>query len=92
MNFVNSAFLVVLSAMIAIAMPGLMLAQGVDDETWLFHLRRGDYTRWFRDAIKDNDLAEEVESLETSEDPMQSRESLSASAWYAGELPVGTSA
>jgi HAD superfamily hydrolase (TIGR01484 family) len=57
----------------------LQLAQGVDDETWLFHLRRGDYTRWFRDAIKDNDLAEEVESLETSEDPMQSRESLSAS-------------
>src|SRR5216683_3355973 len=28
----------------------LQLAQGVDDETWLFHLRRGDYTRWFRDS------------------------------------------
>jgi hydroxymethylpyrimidine pyrophosphatase-like HAD family hydrolase len=57
----------------------LQLAQGVDDETWLFHLRRGDYTRWFRDSINDNDLAEEVESLESSGDPVQSRESLSAS-------------
>jgi hypothetical protein len=57
----------------------LQLAQGVDDETWLFHLRRGDYTRWFRDSIKDNDLADEVESLESSDDPVQSRASLSAS-------------
>jgi hypothetical protein len=57
----------------------LQLAQGVDDETWLFHLRRGDYTRWFRDSIKDSDLADEVESLESSEDPLGSREGLSAS-------------
>ncbi|HEY4446439.1 MAG TPA: HAD-IIB family hydrolase [Steroidobacteraceae bacterium] len=57
----------------------LQLAQGVDDETWLFHLRRGDYTRWFRDSIKDGDLADEVESLESSEDPVGSREGLSAS-------------
>jgi hypothetical protein len=61
----------------------------VDDETWLFHLRRGDYTRWFRDSIKDNDLADEVESFESSEDPVQSRESLSASVkrrYAAAEL------
>jgi hydroxymethylpyrimidine pyrophosphatase-like HAD family hydrolase len=57
----------------------LQLAQGVDDETWLFHLRRGDYTRWFRDSIKDSDLADEVESLESSEDPVESRQGLSAS-------------
>jgi hypothetical protein len=25
----------------------------VDDETWLYHLHRGDYSRWFREAIKD---------------------------------------
>jgi hypothetical protein len=43
------------------------------------HWQRGDYTRWFRDSIKDNDLAEEVESLESSADPMQSRASLAAS-------------
>ena len=34
----------------------LQMADGVDDATWLHHLHRGDYTRWFRDAIKDDDL------------------------------------
>jgi hydroxymethylpyrimidine pyrophosphatase-like HAD family hydrolase len=29
------------------------LAEGVDDETWLHHLQRRDYSRWFREAIKD---------------------------------------
>jgi HAD superfamily hydrolase (TIGR01484 family) len=33
------------------------MADGIDDETWLHHLRGGDYERWFRDAIKDEDLA-----------------------------------
>ncbi len=27
----------------------LQLAEGVDDETWLFHRDRGDYSRWIRD-------------------------------------------
>ncbi len=35
----------------------LQLAEGVDDETWLYHLRRGDYSRWFQEAIKDSSLA-----------------------------------
>lgn len=51
----------------------LQLAQGVDDATWLFHLERGDYTRWFREAIKDPELAEEVESLQLRADPHASR-------------------
>jgi hydroxymethylpyrimidine pyrophosphatase-like HAD family hydrolase len=42
----------------------LELAEGVDDETWLHHLRQGDYSRWFREAIKDDDLAEEAEQVE----------------------------
>ena len=29
------------------------LARGVDDETWLYHLREGGYSGWFRDFIKD---------------------------------------
>jgi hydroxymethylpyrimidine pyrophosphatase-like HAD family hydrolase len=33
------------------------MAQGVDDETWLYHLHRGDYARWFREVIKDKELA-----------------------------------
>ena len=28
-------------------------ADGVNDATWLHHLRAGDYSRWLRDAIKD---------------------------------------
>jgi hypothetical protein len=42
----------------------LQIAEGVDDETWVHHLRRGDYSRWFRAAIKDDELAAEAEAVE----------------------------
>ncbi|HEY2340718.1 MAG TPA: hypothetical protein VGH75_09325 [Steroidobacteraceae bacterium] len=42
----------------------LQIAAGVDDDTWLFHLRRGDYSRWFREAINDQQLAEEAATAE----------------------------
>jgi HAD superfamily hydrolase (TIGR01484 family) len=32
------------------------MAQGVDDATWLYHLHHGDYSRWFREVIKDEEL------------------------------------
>jgi hypothetical protein len=51
----------------------LELAQGVDDTTWLYHLKRGDYTRWFRNIIKDEDLAAEAQSSESLDDANQSR-------------------
>lgn len=35
----------------------LQLAEGIDDETWEYHLHRGDYEKWFRDSIKDDGLA-----------------------------------
>jgi HAD superfamily hydrolase (TIGR01484 family) len=46
----------------------LELAEGVDDETWEYHFRLGDYSRWFRDAIKDDELADEAQELERSHD------------------------
>ncbi len=51
------------------------LGDGVDDETWLYHLRRGDYSNWFHDRIKDEELAEEARSIEKGEDvsPRESR-------------------
>ncbi len=45
-----------------------LIAEGVDDETWLFHLRRSDYSRWFRDAVKDKYLADQVERIEQRQD------------------------
>jgi len=40
------------------------LADGVDDETWLHHLRQGDYSRWMKTAIKDPSLADLVHEVE----------------------------
>lgn len=31
------------------------LASGVDDDTWMYHLRAGDHARWIRDVVKDDD-------------------------------------
>jgi hypothetical protein len=42
----------------------LQLGDGVDDETWLFHLKSGHYSKWFRDVIKDPELAAQTERLE----------------------------
>jgi HAD superfamily hydrolase (TIGR01484 family) len=40
------------------------MAEGVDDETWLFHLRRGDYSHWFGEVIGDKSLAAEARQVE----------------------------
>jgi hypothetical protein len=40
------------------------LASGVDDETWTHHLRGGEYSAWFREVIKDDELADEVAEIE----------------------------
>lgn len=51
----------------------LQLAEGVDDDTWLHHLHRGDYTRWFREEIKDDDLADEAEAMQDGADATATR-------------------
>lgn len=52
------------------------IAAGIGESTWLFHLRRHDYSRWFREVIKDGYLAEQSERIEHRTDlsPHQSRE------------------
>lgn len=40
----------------------MQLADGLDDETWDYHLQRGDYSKWLREALKDNELAQEIEN------------------------------
>jgi hypothetical protein len=56
----------------------LQLADGVDDETWTYHLRKGHYSRWLREMIKDEVLAAEVERIERAPElsPAESREQL----------------
>jgi hypothetical protein len=41
----------------------LQIAEGVDEQTWLHHLRRGDYTQWFREKVKDDALAAEAQRI-----------------------------
>jgi len=55
------------------------LAQGIDEATWMFHLHRGDYSRWFRHSIRDAQLAEEAERIERRDDvsPWQTRQLIS---------------
>jgi hypothetical protein len=42
----------------------LQLAEGVDDKTWMHHLRSGEYSQWFAKAIKDTELAAEASLVE----------------------------
>ncbi|MER9139643.1 HAD-IIB family hydrolase [Mesorhizobium sp. M0830] len=43
------------------------MAEGIDDKTWEFHLRGGDYSKWFRQQIRDKDLARETAEAEKDE-------------------------
>jgi hypothetical protein len=40
------------------------IAEGISESTWMFQLRRSDYSRWFRDAIRDSYLADQAERIE----------------------------
>jgi hypothetical protein len=42
------------------------ISEGIDDETWLYHLRKHDYSAWLREAIKDGVIADEVALVEKS--------------------------
>jgi hydroxymethylpyrimidine pyrophosphatase-like HAD family hydrolase len=58
----------------------MQMADGVDDATWLHHLRQGDYSRWFQDGIKDEALAEEARQIERQSNlsPAESRRLIKA--------------
>ncbi len=67
----------------------LQLGDGVDDETWMHHLREGDYSEWFRTFIKDADLAGEAEQVEKRRDvtPGDSRAAIRAAVERRYTLP-----
>ena len=45
----------------------VQLLQGVDDETWLHHLRQGEYSQWFRENIKSEELADAAAAIEENQ-------------------------
>jgi hypothetical protein len=58
----------------------MQLADGVDDDTWNFHLREGDYSQWFREIVKDETLAAEAARVAglTEISPAESRRLIKA--------------
>jgi hypothetical protein len=44
------------------------LADGVDDETWIYHLRQHDYSKWFTSMIKDPELGRQASEIEQQHD------------------------
>ena len=42
----------------------IQLAEGVDAATWMFHLRRNDYSTWVRQSLGDEELARQIENIE----------------------------
>lgn len=58
----------------------LEIADGVDADTWQYHLHRGDYSQWFGEVIGDEELASEARSIERAQtlDPSDSRAKIRA--------------
>jgi len=56
----------------------LQVGEGVDEDTWLFHASRGDYSRWFESMIKDEELAASAREIERngSQDVAENRKKL----------------
>ena len=67
----------------------LQIADGVDDATWLHHLKQHDYSAWIDSQIKDPDLATEVRAIEsTLSDPALSRRAVRAAVERLYTLPA----
>lgn len=66
------------------------IADGIDDETWMHHLRRGDYSRWLRLEVKDADLGDAVAKIEHdgSLSPEQSRAAIREAIEQRYTLPA----
>jgi HAD superfamily hydrolase (TIGR01484 family) len=68
----------------------VQLAEGVDDATWMHHLCRREYSRWFREGIKDEALADEAARVEqlANVSPAQSRALIKAAVEKRYTLPA----
>jgi hydroxymethylpyrimidine pyrophosphatase-like HAD family hydrolase len=68
----------------------MQIGDGVDDVTWVHHLKQGDYSRWFRERIKDDGLAEEARLIERQPNlpPSESRRLIRAAIEKQYTLPA----
>ena len=68
----------------------LQIADGVDDATWLHHLRRNDYSRWFEEMIGDSDLAAAAERIERQHtlSPSESRKAVAEAVNHRYTVPT----
>jgi HAD superfamily hydrolase (TIGR01484 family) len=66
------------------------IGQGIDDDTWNHHLRQGDFSNWFREQLRDETLAEEVEPIEQDTDlpPDQTKKRVFAAIEMHYTLPA----
>jgi hydroxymethylpyrimidine pyrophosphatase-like HAD family hydrolase len=46
----------------------VQISEGIDDETWQYHLKRGDYSNWVTHALRDAALAGEIADAEGAEE------------------------
>lgn len=69
----------------------LDLADGVDDETWLFHLKRHEVSEWLRKGIRDDSIADEVAQIERQReiDPQEARQRIRELIEARYTLPAG---
>jgi HAD superfamily hydrolase (TIGR01484 family) len=72
----------------------VQLADGVDDDTWIHHLRSGDYSRWFCQGVQDESLAVEAAQIEGRRelDPAASRAAIRTAIERRYTLPPAGSA
>lgn len=45
----------------------VQVAEGIDDETWLHHLRAGDFSAWFKKQLRDDEMSDEARAIEEDE-------------------------
>jgi hypothetical protein len=55
----------------------IQMAEGVDDDTWMYHFGKKEYSQWFRNAVHDDELADIAEKIEGQEtDAARSKEAI----------------
>jgi len=65
------------------------IGAGVDAETWEFHRRQGDFSRWIGLSIKDRELTDEITAIEQGEQPFEAaREAVQAATERRYTLPA----